>query len=287
MIPRDFIYCKTDTLKEAAEAYKAYTKDGKRVYYYGGGSEIITMSRAGSICPDVVIDYKAIPECRVLEYDRKYLILGAALSLTAIKDSKCFHLLGNACGRVADHTNQCRITLGGNLCGSIRYRECSLPLLVSDAKLLIASGKRTRTVPFGDIFHERIHLKPGELVVQALVPISALSAPFAHIKKAPGEKIDFPLVNVTAMVFRNKLRVAFSGLCEFPFRDAKMEAALNARRKSIPERVQAAIKHLPAKPVTDAEGSGAYRLFILERTLTDLLSSWKNGSLEGEAHESI
>ncbi len=282
MIPRDFIYCRPDTLKEAAETYEAYTKGGKRVYYYGGGSEIITMSRANSIFPDVVIDYKAIPECGVLEADRKHLIIGAALSLTAIKDSKRFHLLSSACGRVADHTNQCRITLGGNLCGSIRYRECSLPLLVSDAKLLLASGKRTRTVPFGDVFQGRMQLKPGEMVVQALVPISALNAPFAHIKKAPREKIDYPLVDVTAMLFRKKLRVAFSGICEFPFRSAKLEAALNDRRKSIPERVQAAVKHLPAEPVTDAEGSGAYRLFILERTLENLLSAWESGSLEGE-----
>ena len=282
MIPCDFIYCKTDTLKEAAEAYKAYTKEGRQVYYYGGGSEIITMSRAGSICPDVVIDYKSIPECRVLEIDGAYLAIGAALSLTSIKDSKRFPMLSSACGRVADHTNQCRITLGGNLCGSIRYRECSLPLLVSDAKLLLSSGKRTRTVRFGDVFQQRMQLKPGELVVQALVPVSALRAPFAHIKKAPREKIDYPLVDVTAMVFRKKLRAAFSGVCEFPFRSAKVEAALNNRRKSIPERVQAAIRHLPTEPVTDAEGSGAYRLFMLERTLENLLSAWENGSLDGE-----
>ena len=282
MIPRDFIYCKPNTLKEATEVYEAYAKDGRRIYYYGGGSEIITMSRAGSICPDVVIDYKSIPECNVLETNGAHLKIGAALSLTAIKDSKRFHLLSSACGRVADHTNQCRITLGGNLCGSIRYRECSLPLLVSDAKLLLASAKGMRTVPFGDVFQERMQLKPGELIVQALVPVSALAAPFAHIKKAPGEKIDYPLVDVTAMVFRNKLRVAFSGLCEFPFRSAKMEAAFNNGRKSIPERVQAAIKHLPAEPMTDAEGSGAYRLFIVERTLENLLSAWGNGSLEGE-----
>ncbi len=282
MIPGDFIYCKTDTLKEAAEAYKGYAKEGRQVCYYGGGSEIITMSRAGSICPDVVIDYKSIPECRVLEIDGEHLVIGAALSLTAIKDSKRFPMLSSACGRVADHTNQCRITLGGNLCGSIRYRECSLPLLVSDAKLLLSSGKRTRTVPFCDVFHERMRLEPGELVVQALVPVNELKAPFAHIKKSPGEKIDYPLVDVTAMLFHDKLRAAFSGVCGFPFRSAEMEAALNDRSKPIPERVRAATKHLPAKPVTDAEGSGAYRLFILERTLENLLSAWENGSLEGE-----
>ncbi|HWR22604.1 MAG TPA: FAD binding domain-containing protein [Feifaniaceae bacterium] len=281
MIPRDFIYCNPDTLEEAVRAFETYEKDGKRAYYYGGGSEIITMSRAGGICPDAVIDYKSVPECNVLETDGEVLKIGAALSLTAVKDAKRFPLLGSACGRVADHTNQCRITLGGNLCGSIRYRETSLPLLVSDAKLLLASASGTRTVPFCGIFQERMRLTPGELVIQALVPVNALFAPFAHIKKTSREKIDYPLVDVTAMLLNGTLRAAFSGVCEFPFRSEKLEAALNDRSRPIPERVRAAVGHLPAKPVTDAEGSGAYRLFMLERTLENLLSSWENGELDG------
>ena len=61
-----------------------------------------------------------------------------------------------------------------------------------------------------------------------------------------------------------------------------MEAALNNRRKPIPERIQAAVKHLPAKPVTDAEASGAYRLFILQQTLENVLLAWENDSLEGK-----
>ena len=49
MIPFDFIYCRPNTLSEALEAYSQLKSEEKGPVYYAGGSEIITMSRAGSI----------------------------------------------------------------------------------------------------------------------------------------------------------------------------------------------------------------------------------------------
>ena len=281
MIARDFIYCKAETLPEAVEAFSAYTARGKRAFYYGGGSELITMSRANSIRPDVVIDYKAVPECRVLEESSEYLSIGAGLTLNEIKESNRFPLLGTAGGRVADHTNQCRITLGGNLCGTIRYREACLPLLLADAKVHIASQAGARTVPLHDVFHKRMRLQPGELAAAFLVPKRALHAPYAHIKKTSGEKIDYPLINVTALIDSERLLTAFSGICAFPFRDKGIEDVLNDSALPPQRRIAEALKLLPGQPVSNAEGSGAYRLFLMEQTLENLLNEWERGALKG------
>ena len=281
MIAHDFIYCKAETLPEAVEAFAAYTAQGKRAFYYGGGSELITMSRANSIRPDVVIDYKAAPECRVLAENEEYLTIGAGLTLNEIKESKRFPLLGTAGGRVADHTNQCRITLGGNLCGTIRYREACLPLLLADAKVHISSQAGARTVPLHDVFRERMRLQPGELAAAFLVPKRALHAPYAHIKKTSGEKIDYPLINVTALVDGTRLLTAFSGICAFPFRDNEIENVLNDTSLHPQRRITEALRLLPGQPVTNAEGSGAYRLFLLEQTLENLLHEWESGALKG------
>ena len=105
MIAFNFVYCKPNTLQEAAEAFETLEREGKSPVYYGGGSEIITMSRAGSISPGGVIDLKAIPECNVLERNEEELTLGGGVSLHAIRESKLFPLLGTAAGRIADHTN--------------------------------------------------------------------------------------------------------------------------------------------------------------------------------------
>ena len=62
--------------------------------------------------------------------------LGAALTLTTIRA-----LLSLAAGRIADHTIQCKLTLGGNLAGTIHYHETLLPLLLADAVIHIAGPK--------------------------------------------------------------------------------------------------------------------------------------------------
>lgn len=279
MIPFEFIYCRPSSLKEATEAYNQLRNEGNNPIFYGGGSEIITMSRTGSIQPEAVIDLKDIPELNVLSNDHQGLHIGAACSLNRIQDAKLFHLLGLACGRIADHTNQCRITLGGNLCGTIIYRETSLPLLLSDAEVTISSPEGMRTVPFAMVFPGRIQLKSGEFLVSLQIPSWALEARYAHIKHTTNEKIDYPLVSVAALWKEDVLRTAFSGLCSHPFRSEEMEAVLNDHSLSIASRVERVAELLPEQPYSDVEGSGQYRVFILKNTLATLLEDWEHGKI--------
>lgn len=276
MIPFQFVYCRPTSLKEAADTYQQLLREGKAPVYYAGGSEIITMCRSGSIHPGAVIDIKNIPECTALAMDGQALTIGAACTLNQIKESNLFPLLRLACGRIADHTNQCRITLGGNLCGTIIYRETSLPLMLADADLLLSGPEGERTVPFQSVFRGRIQLNPGEWIVQVRVPGWALQARHAHIKITANEKIDYPLVDVAAIWKDTVLRTAFSGVCLHPFRSKQMESVLNDR--SLPCRVRAdkAAELLPEPAYGDAEGSGGYRVFVLKNTLRKLLEDWEN-----------
>jgi CO/xanthine dehydrogenase FAD-binding subunit len=242
--------------------------------YYGGGSEIITMSRAGSFRPGTVIDLKGISDCNVLELSGNFLSIGATKTLNEIKEAGLFPLLGTACGRVADHTNQCRITLGGNLCGSIIYRETSLPLMLADAEVDLFGKDGERTETFNNLFRERIRLQEGEFIVRVRVPVWALHAPYLHVKKTTQEKIYYPLVNVTALKKGTELRAAFSGVCGFPFRSAQIERIINNRNRPAADRAEAVLGMLPEEPNTDTEGTGAYRLFVLKNTLLELLEGW-------------
>lgn len=279
MIPFKFVYCRPDTLKEAADVYSELAAEGKNTLYYGGGSEIISMSRAGAIHPDAVIDIKNIPECRVLSQDKECLHIGSTCTLSQIGESGLFPLLRLAGGRIADHTNQCRITLGGNLCGTIIYRETSLPLLLSDAQIMLFGPNGERTVPFENVFHGRLERNQDEMVVQVHIPLWALSAPHAHQKKTANEKIDYPLVSVAALWKDDMLRIAFSGVCSYPFRGAQIEAVLNDKTKSYLTRVEEASRLLPEPVYSDAEGSGEYRLFVFRNTLKKLLEEWENDSI--------
>lgn len=277
MIPFDFIYCRPNTLGEAYDTFLQLRAEGKNPAYYSGGSETITMCRAGNIQPGAVIDVKSIPECTLLSLDQDGLSIGGACTLNQIKESKLFPLLSLACGRIADHTNQCRITLGGNLCGSIIYRETSLPLLLSDASLTLLGGEGLRTVPFEQVFQGRMQLSSGELVVRAHIPGWALTAPHYHIKHTANEKIDYPLVSMAVIRKDGRLRAAFSGICSCPFRSAEMEDILNDHALSPSARAEQAAGRLPKPVQSDVEGSGAYRQFVLMNMLRALLEEFTDG----------
>ena len=279
MIPFEFVYLRPDALAEALQAHREFALAGRTALYYAGGSEIITMSRVGAIRPDAVIDIKNIPELTALSVDHESLTIGAALTLNQIKESGLFPLLSLACGRIADHTNQCRITLGGNLCGTILYRETSLPLLLSDAEVTLCGPEGERTVPFGSAFQGRMRLNPGELVARVRVPSWALMARHAHIKRTAQEKIDYPLVNVTALWKDGALRAAFSGLAAQPLRSPEVEAILNDRGATPENRASGAARLLSEFARSDAEGSGEYRLFVVRNALQALLEDWENGAL--------
>ena len=120
--------------------------------FYSGGTEFITFARVNKLRADAVIDIKGIPECNVLEIHGDQLVIGAAVSLNKITDSKLFPLLGQTVKQIADHTSRNKITIGGNMNSKLIYKESVLPLLLVDAKVKITEGERRRDCSFGRCF---------------------------------------------------------------------------------------------------------------------------------------
>jgi len=273
MIPFDFVYYKPDTLQEAVDAYRDAYARGLKPLYYGGGTEIISMGRVNSIRTGAVIDTKDIPECGALSVGNDMIVIGAGVTLSRIHESGCFQLLGHAVGRIADHTTQCKITLGGNICGTIHYRESVLPLLIADSTVILYGPEGFREVPIRDVFDRRIKLNHGEMIAQVLVDKIYASLPYVHVKKAPIEKIGYPLVTVCALKQNGRISAAFSGICPFPFRSREMEEALNDNSLTDVKKAAAALKCLPAQPLADESAGGDYRKFILHNTLMQTLET--------------
>ncbi|WP_178076322.1 FAD binding domain-containing protein, partial [Pseudomonas sp. 2822-15] len=77
-----------------------------------------------------------------------------------------FPLLTKTSKDVADHTARTKITLGGNICGNIFYREVVLPFLLTDSQVIIAGPKGYRTESINHIFNQVLQLERGEFLVQ-------------------------------------------------------------------------------------------------------------------------
>ncbi len=275
MIAHDFDYYRPETLKEAYGIYQKLSALNKSPAYYAGGSEVITMSRAGSILPGAVIDLKAIPECTYMGFAGEGLMIGACVTLSAIAESGLFPMLGTTVGRIADHTNQCRITLGGNVCGTIIYREAVLPLLLTDCSVYLRGANGERKIPFREVFQERAMLKKGELITRFAIDQRWLDAPYIHVKKTKNEKIDYPLLTLAAVREGGDIRMAFSGLCDFPFRSSRIEDTLNGPDLTISEKAERITHQLPGPCLDNLDGSAEYRAFVLRNTVYKALQKFE------------
>lgn len=277
MIPFDFEYYRPDSIQEAIRLFHQLDQEGKNPLYYGGGTEIITMGRSQRIRTKAVIDIKDLPECNVCEWKDDKLLLGAALTITSVQEAKVFPLLGETAGRAADRTARNKITIGGNVAGRIRYREAVLPFLLADSTFVIAGTEGIKYVPVHQAFVEKLQLQKGEFLVQIITERQYVTVPYYSVKKRQLEKIDYPLVTVAAIKYGGEIRMACSGLCAFPFRSFQMEADLNNKQIPFGKRIESALNHIPAPVLDDIRGSRAYRTFVFQSVLQELLRNFAEG----------
>lgn len=271
MIPYHFEYHRPTTLSEALQLYESLNKDEKDPIYYSGGTEIITLSRLNLVRTKAVIDIKGIKECQMSGFDNEFLITGSGLSLTTIEEENYFPLLRQASKEIADRTARNKITVGGNLCGKIFYRESVLPFLLTESRVLIGNRTGVKIKQAMDIFNGVLKLKKEELVVQVLTPKSDVLLPYYHVKRRQQWEIGYPLITAAALKKEGKIRAAFSGVCPFPFRSEEMEQVLNNQELSKEEKVEQALNKVPDLLLNDTEGSKQYRLFVLKTILNDIL----------------
>lgn len=266
MITFDFAYYKPTAIDEAVELFEDLQSAGKEVCYYGGGTEFISRARMNEINADAVIDLKGIPECKECKNDGEKITIGAAVTLTDVTETAFFPLLSDVTRTIATRTERNKITIGGNLSGHLFYREAILPFLLADSEVLIAGKEGTRKTQVNGA-----RIKSGEFIVQMITDSLLSQYPHTNNKRTKHSKVNYPIVSVASMHVDELIRVAFSGVCNFPFRRAQIETALNDTSNSIPTRVEQAIAHIPGPILDDMYASSGYRKFLLEHELKQIL----------------
>lgn len=260
MISFDFEYYRPATVEDAADIFMDLHKHNKNPLYYGGGTEIITMARLNKINTGAVIDIKEIPECRDIKVNENKIIIGAAATLTEISEANIFPLLNKVLKNLADHTSRCKITIGGNICGKIPYREGVMPFMLCDSSLEIFGHDGFKTVNINSIFNETLKLHKGEFITRIITDKKYASMPYMAIKKTRSEKVDYPLISVAALKDGNKVKAAFSGVCNYPFVLDKINS--KSYESSFPDSV-----------ITDILGSAEYRSFVLKNVVKDIMNN--------------
>ncbi|MED1739462.1 FAD binding domain-containing protein [Bacillus swezeyi] len=282
MIPFDFEYYRPASAKEAAQLFQRLDGEGKQPAYVSGDTEHLALGRFNRMNTKAVIDIKEVPECRVFKSGKKHLTIGAALTLTEISESVDFPLLCSAARGVADHAARKRITLGGNICGEVFYREAVLPFLLTDSQVMTLDAKGVNLYLIHDVFNKQLQLNDGEMLLLLLTEKRYLNLPFANIKVRRHWAKGYPLVTIAAIKIDDHVRAAFSGVCPFPFRSSMIEEILNDQQLTIDEKVQQAIRHLPEPILDDDHCSADYLKFVVKHTLIDVLGMLENGKQQEE-----
>lgn len=253
MLPFDFEYHLPQNAKEAYTLYARLLKENKNPVYFSGGTELISRGRVGNINFGAVIDIKGIQEVRCIKDAGKEIIIGAGVNLREITDSEIFPFLDAAIARIADHTIQNKITIGGNLMGGIIYKEAILPLLLCNAKLVIYKKNGLHIGNILDIYDKKLNLSSGDLLMEIRFDKSVIDLPFYHNKFVKSEKIDYPLLTLCAVRIGTEIKFAVSGLYSYP---CIIDKYTDYRKK----KDQILDDHLASAP---------YRISVLSRLISE------------------
>ena len=273
MIPFDFDYYKPESVEEAFGCYGDLLLNNKKPLYYGGGTEIISMARVNSIQFDAVIDLKGIPECSQLEVSGGKLKIGAAQTLTNIAEYNAFPLLSETIKRIADHTIQGKITIGGNLAGTIKYRESALPLMLSKCSLQVMTQSGLVQLPFLQAFKGKLQLKKGEFLVSISIEEDNLNLPYNHVKRTKIEKIDYPLITMAALKDKKTVKAAISGYGDNPI--ILSERIINHKLYNTEQKIKKIIHLAHNDCKGDLSGSREYREFVLKNMLQEMFGNFE------------
>lgn len=273
MIPFDLQYYLPGEIDEAISLFNELDRSGKEPLYYSGGTEIIALCRQQKIRPGALIDLKGLETTRNFEVSENRAYFGANLTLNQLSEQEHFPMLAHIARRVADHTIRNRLTLGGNICGRLPYREMILAFLLLDTEAIIAGPEGTCREPLKNLFNKRLQLKKGEFLMQLAVPRDQLTWPFLSKRREKHGPVDYPLFHMAALFMKGQIKLAVSGLCAFPFCSDKLDNLAGDGSLTIAERVEHSLDYLPGTVRDDHLGSAAYRRALWRQDLAAILET--------------
>jgi len=271
MIPFNFDYYRPESAKEAADLYRQLAEAEKEPLYYAGGTEVVTFCRQQIIKTGALIDLKAIPETKECETDGDRLRIGSSVTLSALSDRDEYPLLATVARRIADRTVRNRLTLGGNICGRLPYREVILPLLLADAEVKLTGPDGSRSLALAELFEKRVKLKEGEILVSLNVEQDVLKQEGWQKRREYHGPVGYPLTHLVGVRKEGKLTLAVSGLCAFPFRSEKLEQLINDKEPTVQEKVRESLDTLPGPVRSDEMASKEYREAMWKKDLQQML----------------
>ncbi len=260
------------TLDQAVSILKTH---GENARPFCGGTDIIIQLRAGVRRTEHLVDVKKIKELQVLSFDaKKGLRLGAAVPCIEISESDVMRRhypgLTEAAHLIGSLQIQNRASVGGNLCNGSPAADTTPALIVLGARARIVGPNGEREVPVEAfvVSPGRTVLKPGELLVELLVPAPAPHSSDAYLRFIPRNEMDIAVVGVGAAVTLDgdkvkAARIALGAVGPTPILASKAaDAIIGMKLDDAALEAAGRAASAACSPIDDMRGTAEFRLHI-------------------------
>ena len=261
------------TARDSRHALALLAEHGASAKILAGGTDLLVDLKSASHTPQVIVDISRAEDLKVIAITDAGLSIGALVTHTEIMRSPLicgmFPALVDAAHTIGAVQTRNLGTLGGNLVTGVPSMDSGPTLIALDALVTIAGSAGRRQIPLAEFFvgPRKTILKPGELLVEIVVPKQNLGKPAHFLKSGLRKGQALALVNVAASLWVDwdkhvfvAPRIALGAVAPTVIRAPQAEAHLEGRAITPAAMTEAGrIAVDDAKPISDFRASAEYR----------------------------
>jgi len=257
--------------KDIGDAVALLAEHGAKAKILAGGTDLLVELKHGAHDPQFIVDISRLRELKSITVMNDGLHIGALATHGEIMDAPViqdmFPALVEAAHSIGATQTRNLGTIGGNLVTCVPSMDSGPTLLALDAAVTVANISGERRMPLSELFvgPRKTSLKPGDLLVDIVIPKDNLGKPAAFEKFGLRKGQALALVNAAAAFFVDggkfrAPRIALGAVAPTVIRAPKAEAFLEGNAIS-PEAMAEAgrIAVTEAKPIGDFRASLDYR----------------------------
>jgi xanthine dehydrogenase FAD-binding subunit len=258
-----------------------------------GGTDLMAQTQSGkSSFKPTLMNIRRVPELSGITEGGGVVRIGALTTVTELRDSDLirqrFGALWQACDHFASDQIRNAATIGGNICNASPAGDTLVPLLVLDARVVLA-GKPNgsvmrRTLPLAEflIGPGRTAREPTELLEAVEIPVPAAGFFSSFFKFGVRPALDISVISIGLGAVQDGrrltgVRVAFGAVAPTAIRAPATEAILEGRlldADTIAAATTAAVGEI--HPIGDVRASAWYRREMVGNMLRRMLNHVSN-----------
>ena len=279
ILPVSFEYFAPKTINEVLDLLSRYSSNAKVL---AGGTDLLVKMKMRLVEPKYIINIKEVEELSYIRDEGEVVKIGALTRWRQLEKSelikKSFPALYDAVKVMGGTQIRNMATVGGNLCNASPAADSAPPLMVLNAKLVLASKRGEREVTTTQFFKGpgKTVMEPDELLKEVIIPKPEEGVGSAFIKVARTATDLAKISAATALkVEDNKIamvRIAIGSAAPTPVRTPKTEEALLGqpfKPSIIREKVRTVVNEI--SPIDDVRSTAFYRREVSKVIVEDAL----------------